>query len=71
VKDAAIEAGLMDRNHLTMMCTLSLNTKEIPTHALIHSGTTGYAFIGQDFTDHHKLLLYPLKTPYALEVIDG
>jgi hypothetical protein len=42
VKDAAIEAGLMDRNHLTMMCTLSLNTKEIPTHALIHSGTTGY-----------------------------
>jgi predicted aspartyl protease len=54
-----------------MICTLSLNGKEIPTHALIDCGATGYAFIDQDFAHYHKLPLCPLKTPHALEVIDG
>jgi predicted aspartyl protease len=61
----------MDGNHPVMMCTLSLNTKEIPTYALIDCGATGYAFIDQDFTNCHELPLYPLKTPDTLEVIDG
>jgi predicted aspartyl protease len=56
VKDAAIEEGSMDGNHLIMICTLSLNNKEIPTHALIDCGATGYAFIDQDFANHHQLL---------------
>jgi predicted aspartyl protease len=71
VKDAAIEEGSMDGNHLIMMCTLSLNNKEIPTHSLIDCGATGYRFIDQDFADHHQLSPCPLKTPHALEVIDG
>jgi predicted aspartyl protease len=71
VKDVAIEEGSMDGKHLVMTCTLSLNGKEIPTHALINCGATGYAFIDQDFANRHELPLCPLKTPRALEVIDG
>jgi predicted aspartyl protease len=71
VKDAAIEEGSIDGNHLIMTCTLSLNHKEISTHALIDCGATGYAFIDQDVANRHQLLPCPLKTPHALEVIDG
>jgi predicted aspartyl protease len=71
VKDAAIEEGSMDGNHLVVTCTLSLNHKEISTYALIDCGATGYAFIDQDFANHHQLSRRPLKTPRALEVIDG
>jgi hypothetical protein len=70
VKDAAITEGLIDGNHLVAMYTLSLNTKEIPTHALMDYGATGYAFIDQDFANCHQLPLCTLKTPHALEVID-
>jgi hypothetical protein len=45
VKDTAIEEGSMDGNHLVMTYTLSLNNKEIPTHALIDCGAMDYAFI--------------------------
>jgi predicted aspartyl protease len=61
----------MDGNHLVVMCTLSFDSKEIPTHALIDCGATGYPFIDQDFANHHHLPLRPLETPRALEVIDG
>jgi predicted aspartyl protease len=71
VKDVAIKEGSMDGNHLIVTCTLSLDWKEIPTHTLIDCGATGYAFIDQDFANHHHLPLRPLKTPRALEVIDG
>jgi hypothetical protein len=70
VKDVAIEEGSMDGNHLVVMCTLSLNTKDIPTHALIHCSMTGNTFIDQDFADRHKLPLHPLQTPCTLEGID-
>jgi hypothetical protein len=71
VKDTGIEEGSMDGNYLIMMYTLSLNTKEIPTYALIDCRAAGYAFIDQNITNHHKLPLCPLKTPHALEVING
>jgi predicted aspartyl protease len=71
VKDVAIKEGSMDGNHLVVMCTLSLDSKEIPTHALIDCGATSYAFIDQDFANHYYLPLCLLKTPRALEVIDG
>jgi hypothetical protein len=71
VKDVAVEEGSIDGNHLIIMYTLSLNSKEIPTYALIDCGAIGYAFIDQDFANHHRLPLYPLKIPYTLEVIDG
>jgi hypothetical protein len=60
----------IDGNYLVMTCTLCLNTKEIPTYALIDCGATGYAFIDQDFAGHHQLPLCPLKIPCTLEVID-
>jgi hypothetical protein len=71
VKDVAIKEGSMDGNHLVVTCTLSLDSKEIPTHTLINCGATGYAFINQDFANHYHLPLHLLKTPCALEVIHG
>jgi hypothetical protein len=71
VKDIAIKEWSMDGNHLIVTYTLSLNSKEIPTYALIHCGAIGYAFIDQDFANPHQLPLHPLKTPCALEVING
>jgi hypothetical protein len=71
VKDTDIKEGSIDGNHLVMTCTLSLNTKAIPTYALINCGATGYAFIDQDFANYHKLPLCPLKIPHALQVING
>jgi hypothetical protein len=71
IRDVAIEEGSMDGKHLIVAYTLSLNGKEIPTHTLIDCGATVYAFIDQDFAHHHELPLCPLKTPHALEVIDG
>jgi predicted aspartyl protease len=71
VKDVASEEGSMDGKHLIMTCTLSLNGKEIPTHALIDCGAMGYALIDQDFAYRHELPLCPLKIPRTLEVIDG
>jgi hypothetical protein len=61
----------MDSKHLVMTCDLSFNHKKIPTHALINCGATGYAFVDQAFTTHHKLPLHALTTPWVLEVIDG
>jgi hypothetical protein len=71
VNEAAIEERGMDGKHLVVTCALSLNNRKIPTHALIDCGATGYAFIDKDFAELHQLPLYPLKTPRALEVIDG
>jgi predicted aspartyl protease len=61
----------MDSKHLIMTYDLSSKNKKIPTHALINCGVTGYTFVDQSFTTHHKLPLRPLTTPRVLEVIDG
>jgi hypothetical protein len=71
ITDAAIKEGSMDGKHLVVTCNLSFNHKKIPTHALIDCRVTGYAFINQTFTMHHKLPLCPLITPWVLEVING
>jgi hypothetical protein len=71
VNEAAIEERGMDGKHLVVTCTLCLNNCKIPTHTLIDCAATGYAFIDKDFTELHQLPLYPLETPWALEVIDG
>jgi hypothetical protein len=57
VKDIAIKEGLIDGNYLIISYTLSLNSKDILTHALIDCRATGYAFIDQDFANHHRLPL--------------
>jgi hypothetical protein len=54
-----------------MTYTLSLNTKEIPTYALIICSAMGYIVIDQDFTNYYKIPLLPLMIPHALEVSDG
>ena len=38
---------------------------------LFNYGATGYAFVDEEFACNHNLLLYKLKTPRSLEVIDG
>jgi hypothetical protein len=45
VNDAAIKEGSIDRNHLIVMYTLSLNTKDIATYTLIDCRAIGYTFI--------------------------
>jgi hypothetical protein len=71
MNEATIEERGMDGKYLIVICTPSLNNHKIPTHALIDCRATRYAFIDKDFTKLHQLPLYPLKTPRALEVIDG
>jgi hypothetical protein len=56
----------MDGNHLVVTCTLSLNHKEIPTHALIDCRATGYAFIDQDFANPHRATSRPSRAPVAI-----
>jgi hypothetical protein len=70
IRDTAIEEGSMDGKHLIMMCDLSFNYKNIPTHTLIDCRVTGYIFIDQTFAMHHRLPLHPLTTPQVLEVIN-
>jgi hypothetical protein len=71
IRDTAIEEGSMDGKHVVVTCDLSFNHKNIPTHALIDCGATGYAFVDQTFATYHTLPLHPLITPRVLEVIDG
>jgi predicted aspartyl protease len=61
----------MDGNHVIVMCTLPFNSKEIPTQTLIDWGATGYAFVHQDFADHHELPRNPLKPACTIHVMDG
>jgi hypothetical protein len=43
----------------------------IKSHAIIDCGTTGYAFIDEDYVHYHYLPLHLLKLPGNLTVIDG
>jgi hypothetical protein len=43
----------------------------IKSHALIDCGATSYALIDEDYAYHQHLLLYLLKSPRDLTVIDG
>jgi predicted aspartyl protease len=61
----------MDGNHLIVTCTLHDQGNVIKSYALIDCGTTGYAFIDEDFAHHYDLPLHLLKSPRYLTVIDG
>jgi hypothetical protein len=61
----------MDGKHLVITCTLTVNTQEIPTHALIHCGATGIAFMDQDFACHHQIPHQELTQKKQLEVVIG
>ena len=60
----------MEGSYLVVTCILKDSNFQLPTHAQVDCGATGYAFIDRDFAHHHNLLLYCLKTPRSLEVID-
>jgi hypothetical protein len=60
--------GSMERKHLVITCTLTVNNQEIPTHALIDCGATGIAFMDYDFACHHQIPLQELKKKKQVEV---
>jgi hypothetical protein len=51
----------MEGKHIVIICTLTVNDQEIPTHTLIDYGATGIAFMDQDFARHHQIPLQQLK----------
>ena len=62
----------MDGNQLIVVCSISQNKKSIvPTHALIDTGASGYAFIDEDFVRRHELKMKNLRTEREIDVIDG
>ncbi len=61
----------MDGEHLVVNCTIDDQGNEIRSHALIDSGSTGFAFVDEKFAISRGLPLYSLKDPRELEVIDG
>jgi predicted aspartyl protease len=61
----------MDGNHLIVTCTLHDQGNVIKYHTLIDCGTTGYAFIDEDYARCHNIPLHLLKSPRNLTVING
>jgi hypothetical protein len=61
----------MEGKHLVITCSLTVNNKEIPTHALINCGATGIAFMDQDFAYLYQIPLQELREKKQVEVIDG
>jgi len=51
----------MEGKHLVITCTLTVNNKEIPTHALIDSGATGIAYMDHNVACHHHIPFQELK----------
>jgi hypothetical protein len=71
VSKVEVLEGSMEGKHLVITCSMTVNNKEIPTHALIDCGATGIAFMDQDFAHHHQIPLQELKEKKQVEVIDG
>ena len=63
-----IEEKELEGNNLVVACKVN---NSITSHALIHCGATGYAFVDKDFATTHAFPLYPLKQHRVIEVIDG
>ena len=66
-----VEEDAIEVSHLVVTYILKDRNFQLPTHALVDCGATGYAFIDEDFAHHNNLPLYHLKTPRSLEIIDG
>jgi hypothetical protein len=52
VSKVEILEGSMEGKHIVITCTLTVNNKEIPTHALIDCEATGIAYMDKDFACH-------------------
>lgn len=68
VSMGTVEETELDGNHLVVLCKIN---NSIMSHALIECSATGYVFIDQEFIATKYFLLYPLKQPRIIEVIDG
>ena len=66
-----LEEELLDGNHIVISMELNDEISCLPTHALVDSGATGYAFADEEFVRDHNLPMFKLKNPRSLEVIDG
>ena len=59
-----------ESNHLILTCDVDKNESLIHSYALVDTDVIGYAFVDYDFVRCHHLLVYKLKEPRAIEVID-
>jgi len=62
--------GSLEGKHLVITCTLTVNNQEIPTNMLIECGAIGVAFMDQDFTRDHQILLHKITEKTLVKVID-
>ena len=65
-----LDESSLDGRHLVVKCILG-SAEPIDTEALTDCGASGYSFIDEQFVSQHNLPRYQLRTPRALEVIDG
>ena len=62
----------MDGGYIVVSVKLDdKSNKFFSSYVLVDCSATGYAFVDEEFAHDHDLLLYKLKTPRSLEVIDG
>ena len=72
LSEKAVEERKLEGDHSVVACQLARDSSSaISSHALIDNGATGFAFLDEDFARRHQFPLIPLKTPHALDVIDG
>lgn len=63
VGDVEIRNSLIEGNNLVILCTLTVSTTKINTHALINCGATSIAFVDKAFTHYYNL---PLRAQQKL-----
>ena len=66
-----VKEELLDENHIVISTQIQDESSLISTHALVDCGATGFAFIDEEFACDPNFLLFKLKKPCCLEVIDG
>ena len=66
-----VEECELEGEHVFVAATLCNGDHSIQTPAMIGIGTTGFAFIDENFVRQHKLPRYRLNPPRDLKVIDG
>ena len=71
LQSEVLEEELLGGSHVVISGELNDGTSPLPTHALVDSGATGYAFADELYVRDHNLPLFKLKQPRRLEVIDG
>ena len=58
LQSEVLEEGLWDGNHVVILVELNDGVSQVPTHALVDCGATGYAFADAEFARDHNLPLF-------------